>query len=82
MNELISVYICNYNYDQFLDESIQSVLNQSYKNYELIIIDDGSTDSSKKIINNYQTNKKIHRLVFFRNPLTLKSLFGKFGQKS
>ncbi len=64
MNELISVYICNYNYDQFLDESIQSVLNQSYKNYELIIIDDGSTDNSKKIINNYQTNKKIR--VFYK----------------
>ena len=47
---LITVYITNYNYSKYLKKSINSVISQSYRNFELIIIDDGSTDSSKKSI--------------------------------
>ena len=43
---LVSVIIPNYNHAQFLDERIQSVLNQTYQNFELIILDDKSTDNS------------------------------------
>ena len=53
----VTVYIPNYNYD--LDDSIKSVLNQSFKNFELIIIDDGSIDNSKKILKKYIFHKKI-----------------------
>ena len=41
-NPLITVYITNFNYGKFVKKAINSVLNQTFKNYELIIIDDGS----------------------------------------
>ena len=49
MNEpLISVIIPCYNYDRFLPDAVDSVLAQSYANWECIIVDDGSTDASKE----------------------------------
>ena len=55
---LITVYITNYNYGKYIKKAINSVLNQTFKDYELIIIDDGSIDKSVKIIKEFQ-NKKI-----------------------
>lgn len=55
----VTVYITNYNYDQFIEQSIQSVLNQTMQDFELIIIDDGSTDNSHKIIEKYASHEKI-----------------------
>ncbi len=42
-----------YNSEKFLNESIESVLNQTYKNIEVIAIDDGSTDNSLKVLHQY-----------------------------
>lgn len=50
---LVSIIINNYNYDQFLAEAINSALNQTYQNLEVIVVDDGSTDRSCEIINEY-----------------------------
>lgn len=50
---MVSVIIDNYNYEKFISEAIESVLNQTYKDYEIIIVDDGSKDSSKDIILRY-----------------------------
>ena len=50
MKNLITVYITNRNYGKYLKKSVESVLNQSYKNIFIIIIDDASTDGSKKNI--------------------------------
>jgi glycosyltransferase involved in cell wall biosynthesis len=47
---LVSVLINNYNYAQFLPEAIDSVLNQEYPELEVVVVDDGSTDSSRAII--------------------------------
>ena len=58
-NPLVTVYITNHNYERYISKSIKSVLNQSMNNYELIIIDDGSKDNSKRIINKFKKNKKI-----------------------
>lgn len=58
-----SVIIPNYNHGRFLEERINSVLNQSYQNFELIILDDGSTDNSKEIIAKYEHNPKIKTVV-------------------
>ena len=48
-----SIIIDNYNYDQFISEAIDSALHQSYPNVEVIVVDDGSTDSSREIIAGY-----------------------------
>ena len=53
----ISVLMPVYNGDQFLDKSIKSVLNQTFNNFEYIIINDGSTDDSLKIIESYEDNR-------------------------
>jgi glycosyltransferase involved in cell wall biosynthesis len=51
---LVSILITNYNYCSYLNEAIDSALNQTYSNTEVIVIDDGSTDDSKKIITSYK----------------------------
>ena len=55
----VSVYITNHNYGKYIQKCIESVLSQNFQDFELIIIDDGSTDDSKEIINQYETNKKV-----------------------
>lgn len=54
----LSVLIAAYNAEQYLDECIQSVLNQKYSDYEIIIIDDGSTDSTYDICKKYASQSK------------------------
>lgn len=49
----VSIVINNYNYEKFLGEAIDSALNQTYCNIKVIVIDDGSTDNSKKVIDRY-----------------------------
>ena len=65
-NPLITVYITNYNYGKFVKKAINSVLKQTFKNFELIIIDDGSKDKSAKIIKQFQNKNKI-KVVFQKN---------------
>lgn len=56
----ISVIMTSYNYAQYLQEAINSVISQSYQNWELIIVDDGSADNSVEIIQNFcQKDKRI-----------------------
>ena len=66
MNPLITVYITNYNYGKFIKKAINSVLNQTFSNFELLIIDDGSTDNSREIIENYKNNPII-KIVYQQN---------------
>jgi len=65
INPLVSVIMPVYNAAEFLVEAIESILNQSYRNFEFLIVDDGSTDDSWKIIKKYQ-NKFPKLLKTFR----------------
>lgn len=57
---IISVIIPVYNVENYLTECVDSILNQTYKNYEVLLIDDGSTDNSSKICDTYaEGNDKI-----------------------
>ena len=60
-NILVSVLINNYNNQKFLRKSIDSCLNQTYKNLEIILFDDNSTDNSKKIIKKIK-NKRLKKI--------------------
>lgn len=64
MDHLVSVIVPNYNYARFLPQRIESILNQSYQNIELIILDDNSTDNSKAIIEQYRSNKRVKHIVY------------------
>jgi glycosyltransferase involved in cell wall biosynthesis len=61
---LISVIVPNYNHGSFLHKRLDSILNQTYKNFELIILDDASTDNSKDIIAKYKSRKQISHIIF------------------
>ena len=69
-----SVIVPVYNTQKYLKRCIESVLNQTYKNYEIILINDGSTDNSLKILKKYESNNKVkiitqknHGLSYTRN---------------
>ncbi|MDL1957557.1 MAG: glycosyltransferase, partial [Candidatus Desulfofervidus auxilii] len=68
-NPLVSIIITNYNYGQFLEQAIESALNQTYSNIEVIVIDDKSTDNSEEILQKYA--KKDKRLRFYKNDKRL-----------
>lgn len=53
----VSVILSNYNGEQYLKESISSVLKQTYVDFEFIIVDDASTDSSRKVIDSYNDSQ-------------------------
>jgi len=58
----VSVIIPLYNGSRFITEAVESVLNQTYQEFELIIVDDGSTDNSKEIVRKYVTDRRV-RLI-------------------
>lgn len=63
----VSIVIPSYNYSQYLDERIQSLLNQTYQDFELIIVDDASTDNSVEVIKNYEGDPRVRTKFFTEN---------------
>jgi glycosyltransferase involved in cell wall biosynthesis len=60
----VSVIIPNFNHAKFLTERIDSVLNQTFSDYEVIILDDCSTDNSKEVIDSYRSHDKIVHIEY------------------
>lgn len=75
---LVSVILPVYNQEQFISETIDSILAQTFKNFELIILDDGSTDGTRTIIEDY--TQRDHRIKAYyhsnvgRGPATNKAV--------
>lgn len=61
---LVSVIIPNYNHGPFLNQRINSILNQTYQNIELIIMDDVSTDGSREVIEQYRNHPKVNAIIY------------------
>jgi glycosyltransferase involved in cell wall biosynthesis len=64
----VSVVIPTYNYAHFLDETIQSVLNQTFLDFELIIVDNNSTDNTEEVVKNYLSD---NRVSFYKNDTNI-----------
>ena len=65
--KLVSIVIPTYNGEKYIRETINSCLNQTYKHIQLIIVNDGSTDNTEKIINSY----KDKRIVYLKHKKNL-----------
>lgn len=61
---VISVIIPNYNHSRYLDQRLDSILKQTYQNFEIIILDDCSTDNSCEVIEKYRNNPKVSSIVY------------------
>ena len=64
MQKLISIIIPNYNHFNYLNQRLESVLNQTYRNFEVIILDDCSTDNSREVIEKYRGHEKVSQIIF------------------
>lgn len=61
INTLVSIIMPAYNAENFISESIESVIGQTYANWELIIVDDGSTDNTRNVVHSYiNQDSRIH----------------------
>lgn len=67
MKEKISIIVPIYNVEKYLDKCIRSIINQSYKNIEIILINDGSTDKSGEICDYYSTIDKRIKIIHKKN---------------
>ena len=67
MDKFISVIVPVYNVEPYLERCIESILNQSYKNFELILVDDGSTDNSGRICDWYKKQDNRIQVIHKQN---------------
>ena len=77
---LISIIMNCHNGEKYLKQSIESILNQNYKNWELIFFDNQSTDNSISIIEQFKDERiKIFKKVIKKKNVISKNLFEKVG---
>ncbi|HIP48878.1 MAG TPA: glycosyltransferase family 2 protein [Lutibacter sp.] len=68
-DNLVSILLCTFNGEKYIDEQIKSILNQTYKNIELIIVDDLSTDNTYKVCKKY--NETHQNIRLFQNETNI-----------
>lgn len=64
MSPIVSVIIPNYNHGKFLQRRIESVLGQTFQDFELILLDDASTDESRAVMEPYRTHPKMASVIY------------------
>ena len=69
MSELVSIITPCYNSEKFIEECITSVLNQSYQNWEMLIVDDNSSDNSSILIKSYSKQDDRIKPIFLNDNL-------------
>ncbi len=67
LNPKVSIIIPSYNSSEFLPEALESALNQDYSNFDIIIVDDGSTDQTAQIAKEYQKKDKRIKYIYQKN---------------
>ena len=67
MENSVSIIMPAFNCEKFIDQSIESVINQSYQNWELLIVNDGSTDNTKDIVESYAKHDSRISLINFED---------------
>ncbi len=68
MNELVSIIVPVYNLEKFIRETMDSVLAQTYSHWELLLVEDGSSDGTEKAITDYIREKREDRIRLIRQP--------------
>jgi len=76
---LVSIIIPCYNYGQFIEQCVNSALNQVYKNIEVIVVDNGSTDDSLKKINTFSHDKRVKIIKLDKNLFPGSQIESAFG---
>lgn len=56
---LVTIALATFNEEDFVSESIESILNQSYENFELIVVDDCSSDNTLEIVTRYSSDERV-----------------------
>ena len=62
-SKLISIIVPNYNHSQYLKQRLDSIFNQTYQNFEVILLDDASSDNSVKVLKSYQKDSRVTHFV-------------------
>lgn len=70
MSKLVSVLVPVYNQEKYVKECLDSLLEQTYDNFEIVVLDDGSTDDTPNILKEYASNPKV-RLLYKKNEKSI-----------
>jgi glycosyltransferase involved in cell wall biosynthesis len=62
-NPRVSVVVPNYNHANYLRKRVESILNQTYQDFELILLDDNSPDNSRDVIEEYSSHEKVSKVI-------------------
>ena len=60
---LVSVIVASYNHREYLKERMDSLINQTYQNLEILVIDDCSTDGSLEVLRGYESHPKVKLII-------------------